>query len=90
MAETRQEGQGLLVKDEQGNLYYLRPEILEMTRVTQEEVDAGKLNEVIGDATIKPLAPVKPLDPAVAEQIKGGAAKPKPKPTAGGTIMCPW
>ena len=32
------EQHGLLVKDAQGNVYFLRPEILDRVKVTQEEI----------------------------------------------------
>lgn len=42
MAESKAETKGLLVKDEDGHLYYLRPEILEMCRVQPDDLRAHK------------------------------------------------
>ena len=41
MAEGKAEGKGLLIKDESGELYYLRPEILEVFRVSPKDVESS-------------------------------------------------
>jgi hypothetical protein len=42
MAEPKAETQGLIIKDENGQLYFLRPEILEMCRVRPEDARTYK------------------------------------------------
>lgn len=42
MAESKAETKGLLIKDENGQLYFLRPEILEMCRVRPEDTGIYK------------------------------------------------
>lgn len=78
MAYKDKDKGGLLIKDEDGNVYFLRPEILEAARVAEGETnfvpaatsEAGILGRIKVD---------KPLDELIVKQI--------PRPS---TVMCPW
>lgn len=80
MAEERKEDRGMLVRDEQGHTYFLRPEILEACRVRELQFapPAGKelASSVLGELRFE-----KPLDKDFARILKEKAAS---------TVMCPW
>lgn len=96
MAE-QQGQQGLLIKDTQGNVYFLRPEVLAMTKVSPDEiksappefkkhVDALSGGDVSGYALQSSLQPVGGLRVRVANP---GLAGFDPGRVAS-TTMCPW
>jgi hypothetical protein len=69
--------EGLLIQDEEGNVYFLRPEILEATKVPEGDTQfvasrsaAGILGRIRVD---------KPLDALIVKQIPQAS-----------TVMCPW
>ncbi len=75
------ERRGLLVKDDDGNMYFLRPEILEACRVKKTDVEIRAISKLPDVSVIGTLAVDKPLDPALVKQLKEKAAS---------TVMCPW
>lgn len=75
--QQKSKDQGLLIQDEDGNVYFLRPEILEATKVPESETNfvapraaAGILGRIRVD---------KAIDALVVKQIPRAS-----------TVMCPW
>lgn len=92
--------QGLLIKDADGNLYFLRPEILAATKVTPAEIQAApaeyKLHvealrtggDMTGYAEQAALQPVGGLKLRVGQPAVGGATALRAQVKE--TVMCPW
>lgn len=90
--------QGLLIKDADGNLYFLRPEILEAAKVPQGEIKAAPAEvskhvealrgkaDVAGYAAQADLQSVAGLKVRV---VKPNVAKLDLSKVAS-TVMCPW
>jgi hypothetical protein len=80
MAEERKEDSGMLVRDEQGSMYYLRPEILEACKVREIQFTPSpgsrQQASVLGELRFE-----KALDKDIARILKDKAAS---------TVMCPW
>ena len=74
---------GLIVSDDAGNYYYLRPEVLDKTRMPKEDVERFKhgLSEVSKGA----FPPV-----TGSLRIPSSSKLKDPQDLAAGTVMCPW
>jgi len=86
---------GLLIKDAEGNVYFLRPEILKATKVSADEmrsapaefkahVDALRGGDVAGYAASANLGAVGGLRVRVANPAVDLSR------VASDTVMCPW
>lgn len=90
-------GDGLFITDNDGNYYYLRPEILAHAKMTDEEIagvkargakgkgrelSADDLQAVVGGAGSQ-IPGVLHIGTVPSLKLPGGA-------TMEGTIMCPW
>ena len=91
------EQHGLLVKDAQGNVYFLRPEILDRVKVTQEEIrtappefkkhiDALRGGDVAGYAVQSALESIDGYKIRVAQPGPGLPELTRVRET----VMCPW
>lgn len=81
--QLREEEKGLLVKDDQGNFYFFRPEILEACKVSEREFEAGAIVRRPDVPVIGRIRVDRPLDPDLAKAIKD-------KAVSASTVMCPW
>ena len=82
MADTATET-GLMLKDNQGNVYYIRPEILEAAMVPKDMAEKA-LKEVKKEGK----AGRKSYDVLGSVEAKGGAKLEMARSSS--TIMCPW
>lgn len=87
------ESYGLLVKDDKGNTYHIRPEILEATKVSDEYMKSMQdVKGIVGPSltvpqtTVYEVTQVKiPVDSTInPEFIKAIETKQY------STVMCPW
>ncbi len=94
MGHGADDGHALVVSDEKGNYYYLRPEILRACKMDEAQIEAIKETaapgagprstkasraEVVGSLRVQnPLAEVNP-------ELAAGLGN-----SAGTSIMCPW
>ena len=91
-------GDGLFITDDNGNFYYLRPEILAQARMSAEDVarvkdlaakgqdrelSADDLQGVVGGAAGLQIPGVIHVSSQSLMRLPGGG-------TMEGTIMCPW
>ena len=90
---------GLLIRDEQGNSYYIRAEILEMCRVTGEALSARAAIEKKKQEQGKPKIEMPEISEPDAtfmgsikfdEPLEPEASKLIKKLHQGDTYMCPW
>jgi hypothetical protein len=92
------EQHGLLVKDAQGNVYFLRQEILDKVKVSQEEIrtappefkkhiDALRGGDVAGYALQSSIEAISGYKIRVAQPSVNIANLAK---VAADTTMCPW
>ncbi len=87
-------GEGLLLTDSGGNYYYIRPDILAQTKMTDEEILRVKAQG--------PKGQDRELSADELQAVAGGTSQPPgiinighvPTLSSGvkmeGTIMCPW
>jgi len=100
MAYEAKESQdrGLIIRDEDGNYYFLRPEFLEACKIPKEEIEAvkelgadsgkalaskdAKRHEAEVIGSLKVSKPLENVDRELAERLR--------TTTATTTYMCPW
>jgi hypothetical protein len=88
---------GLVVTDDIGNYYYLRPEVLAQAQLPEDEVKKLKSGlasasgkEGVRVTSIKELPQIlsnRELSPDEMKSVTGGVAASR---TMTSTIMCPW
>lgn len=97
---TEGKGKGLLIKDEEGNIYFLRPEILTACKVSMEDLEARpqmkELAEVV--RTLRAIgADVEQFESRLGDvDVLGAIEMEQPfnqelqDRVIGSTLMCPW
>jgi hypothetical protein len=92
--------QGLLIRDQEGNYYFLRPELLEAAKVPPEEVEA--MTRARAPFLKKDDTGGQPKRPSSTPEILGSLKVTRPlqdidpeladrlRSSATNTHMCPW
>lgn len=80
MSEIKKD-QGLLVRDEHGNTYFLRPEIMDACKVSHEDAQKAGIGSKLKDLDV--------TSHEISAEIPGGRAIVW-KGGVPSTVMCPW